>query len=477
MADESGTSRGVLSAVLVTVAAIGGFIYTLAVGNEPLLGIDLQGGISVLYQPAEDAGEPTEEALDQAVDIIRNRVDAIGVAEPEIARQGSNISVSLPGVEDRERVLNLVGQTAELRFRPVLADLPSGVLPAECQSGEVTPPEEDENDAIVVLADTDGLRRYCLGTTLLTGTAVETASAGLGGQLVSAWQVLPVFKGGAEGIDLFNAAAAECFNATAVCPPTTSDNSGRGIGRLAIVLDGEVISAPAINAPSFGADQIVISGAFEEETANDLATALRFGSLPVQLEAQDTRTVSAAVGTDVLRAGVTAGLVGLGLVSIYLLAYYRLAGVVALLGLVFSGLLLWTIIAFIGETQGLALTLSGVVGLIVAIGVSADSNIVYFENVKDAYAEGRRVPTAVERAYESAISTIFKADFVSLIAAALLYFLTVGAVRGFALYLGLATILDLVISVAFMRPALAWIAGRPAVQEKPSLIGMPGGAS
>ncbi len=471
---EPSRSSGIASAVLVVVAAIGGFVYTLAAGNEPLLGIDLQGGVSVLYQPV---GEPDSEAVDQAVDIIRNRVDALGVAEPEIARQGDNITVSLPGLEDKERALNLVGQTAELRFRPVLADLPLGAVPDECVSGELTPPEGDAREAIVVLTDTEGVRRYCLGPTLLTGTSVESASAGLGGQIVSAWQVLPVFRSGPDGIDLFNQAAASCFNADAVCPATTTDQSGRALGRLAIVLDGEVISAPAINVPSFQRDQIVISGAFEEQDAQDLATALNFGALPVELEAQDTRTVSAAVGTDVLRAGVIAGLVGLALVSVYLLAYYKLSGLVALLGLVFSGLLLWTIISWIGETQGLALTLSGVVGLIVAIGVSADSNIVYFENVKDAFAEGRHVSTAIERAYDSAISTIFKADIVSLIAAGLLYFLTVGAVRGFALYLGLATILDLVISVMFMRPALKWIAARSAVEANPRLVGMPGGAS
>ena len=471
---ESSRSSGIASAVLVVVAAIGGFVYTLAAGNEPLLGIDLQGGVSVLYQPV---GEPDSEAVDQAVEIIRNRVAALGVPGPEIARQGDNITVSLPGLEDKERALNLVGQTAELRFRPVLADLPLGAVPEECVSGELTIPEDDDREAIVVLTDTEGARRYCLGPTLLTGTAVESASAGLGGQIVSAWQVLPVFRSGPDGIDLFNQAAASCFNAEAVCPATTTDQSGRALGRLAIVLDGEVISAPAINVPSFQRDQIVISGAFEEQDAQDLATALNFGALPVELEAQDTRTVSAAVGTDVLRAGVIAGLVGLALVSVYLLAYYKLAGLVALLGLVFSGLLLWTIISYIGETQGLALTLSGVVGLIVAIGVSADSNIVYFENVKDAFAEGRHVSTAIERAYDSAISTIFKADIVSLIAAGLLYFLTVGAVRGFALYLGLATILDLVISVAFMRPALKWIAARSAVEANPRLVGMPGGAS
>jgi preprotein translocase subunit SecD len=161
------------------------------------------------------------------------------------------------------------------------------------------------------------------------------------------------------------------------------------------------------------------------------------------------------------------------LVGIYLLAYYRLAGLVAISGLLLSAMLLWTIIAWLGESVGLALSRAGVVGLIVSIGVSTDSNIVYFENVKDSYRAGRRVPTAVERAYESAISTIVKADVVSLIAAVLLYILTVGAVRGFAFYLGLATILDLIISWMFMRPALGWLARRSAVEENPALLGLP----
>jgi len=217
------------------------------------------------------------------------------------------------------------------------------------------------------------------------------------------------------------------------------------------------------------ADQLV-------DTLGILAGGLRSGrGLPQALElvAQETRTVSASIGSDVLRSGVIAGLIGLGLVAIYLLSYYRLAGLVAIGGLVLSAALLWTIVAWFGAQFGLALTLAGVVGLIVAIGVSADSNIVYFENVKESYMSGRRVPTAVERAYESAISTIVKADVVSLIAAVLLYWLTVGAVRGFAFYLGLATILDLVISWVFMRPALAWLARLSAVEENPTLLGLP----
>ncbi len=163
--------------------------------------------------------------------------------------------------------------------------------------------------------------------------------------------------------------------------------------------------------------------------------------------------------------------------ALYLLWYYRLAGLVAIGGLVMSFMLLWTIISWLGETRGLAITLSGVVGLIVSIGVSADSNIVYFENVKDSVADGRKVPTAVERAFKSSISTILEADIVSLIAAALLYFLTVGAVRGFAFYLGVATLLDLFVSYLFMRPALAWFANLEAVKRNPRLLGLRGDAA
>lgn len=519
----------VLSALFVIIVAVGGFIYTLAAGNEPLLGLDLQGGVSVVYQTV---GEADEEALNQTVEIIRSRVDALGVAEPEISRQGDTIVVDLPGVEQQQRALQLVGQTAELRFRPVLLDLgpltqfdaatdggdetgsdtgdEEGSLgnvrerqasdesppedgsvadepPAEdepvadqpvdgevppalsatdlaiqtaCLSGQLTPPEDDLPESFVLLESREG-GALCLGPSLLTGSALEGSEVGFDGR---EWSVNPVFKAGEEGIDRFNAIAQLCNPPSELCPS----------GRLAIVLDGQSISAPTIQVSSFERDRIVISGSFTEDEARDLNTALRFGALPVELEAQATRTVSATIGDDVLRSGTLAGLIGLGLVALYLLAYYRLAGLVAIAGLVLSGLMLWTIISWFGATQGLAISLAGVVGLIVAIGVSADSNIVYFENVKDAVNSGRRIPTAVERAFRTSISTILKADIVSLIAAVLLYFLTVGAVRGFAFYLGVATLLDLFVSYLFMRPALAWFANLGAVKKNPHLLGLRG---
>ncbi len=566
------SSRQGTTALLVIATAVLSAIYTVAVGNQPLLGLDLQGGVSVVLQPTQPADE---EALAQTVEIIRSRVDSLGVAEPEISTQGDTIVVDLPGVEEQQRALELVGQTAELRFRPVIFDLgpPAAIEPESdsssddgtgtevdssttdtstvdseesslgipvgrtgaaisqqddtttttagdestttntaaddttttiagdestttaadgldgtadstpsldqqgtlgpgqlaildtCSISGVTKPEDDVADQPVVLAAEDG-NRICLGPTLLTGDALETAGVDL--DPLGAWTVNPVFKSGSDGIDRFNEAATSCYVSNPdpdVCPA----------GRLAIVLDHVVVSSPTINAPIFSRDGIVISGSFLEEEARDLAAVLRFGALPVELETQQTRTVSASIGDDVLRAGVVAGLIGLGLVAIYLLAYYRLAGLVAIGGLIISATLLWAIIAWFGENLGLALTLAGVVGLIVAVGVSADSNIVYFENVKDAYRSGRKVSTSVERAYQSAISTIVKADVVSLIAAALLYQLTVGAVRGFAFYLGLATILDLIISWLFMRPALAFLARRKVVVESPIWLGLPKG--
>jgi preprotein translocase subunit SecD len=458
-----------IKAGALLVIAVVAFVATLISGNQPLLGLDLQGGVSVVYQPVDS--NVTDEALDEATDIIRNRVDALGVAEPEISRQGNTIVVDLPGVEQQERALELVGQTAELRFRPVLASagVPSPFpVPDECPE-ELTIPEGDDPTATVLLPSIDG-ELLCLGPSLLTGNALETASASIAGGLLtgggSAWQVNPTFREGPDGIDLFNEAALLCNTQAPECPTA----------RLAIVLDGLVQSAPSINVPFFARDQIQITGNFQAEEAEDLATTLRFGALPVELEAQQTRTISASIGTDVLSSGVTAGLIGLALVAIFLMAYYRLSGIVALLGLVISAMLLWSIISLLGEYLGLALSLSGIVGLIVAIGVSADSNIVYFENVKDAVASGKRVVTSVERAYRNSISTIIKADVVSLIAAVLLYLLTVGAVRGFALYLGIATVLDLIIAMVFMRPMLLWLAQTKSVQTNPRLLGLPDNA-
>jgi preprotein translocase subunit SecD len=295
----------------------------------------------------------------------------------------------------------------------------------------------------------------------LTGEALEGAVASLTpgtGQ----WVVLPTFKGGADGIDLFNAVAALCFARDAAYPT----------GSLAITLDGEVISAPAIQQASFERDSISISGDFTEGEAKDLALVLRYGALPVELEPQQTQIVSATLGEDALRAGLVAGAVGVLLVGAYMILFYRLLGLIAIASLALSSMLLWVIIAYLGESQGLALTLAGVTGIIVSVGVAVDSNVVYSEHIKEGVRSGRTLRSAAERSFHSAFSTIVKADVASLIGAAVLYMLTVGPVRGFAFYLGMATLLDLVASWFFMRPLVIWVARTKPVQRNPRLFGI-----
>lgn len=519
--------RRVLRVVGRNIAVIGfvslaaaGVVYTLVEGNEPLLGLDLQGGASVVLEPTRAADQ---EELDVAVEIIRNRVDGLGVAEPEISTQGDNILVQLPGVDDQKRAIELVGQTAELRFRPVLevisenryqtalaaisesadagdadAGEPEGAA-AEA-AGESDEPEEEDDavnpvirevldrfaltgertDVGAVPADTEVVlayfgdesididdARYRLGPAAVTGDSLEGAASRYA--VGEGWHTRLIFKPGADGIDGFNELSRKCFDQLPECPTK----------QVAIEIDNEVVSSPLIQSDNTGAfapfdrSTVNITGRFTENEAKELAVVLSYGALPIELEAQQSRIVSASLGTDALEAGVIAGAIGLALVSLYLLAYYRLMGLVAISSLALSGAMLWTIIAWLGESQGLALTLAGVTGLIVAIGVSVDSNIVYFEHLKEDVRSGRTIRSATARAFKAAFSTIVKADVASLIAAAVLYLLTVGQVRGFAFYLGLATILDLVATYFFMGPLLNLMARNRGMRHHSGSFGIP----
>ena len=491
--------RQVTYVVGIIVISVVGLVYTFASGNEPLLGLDLQGGASVVLEPEPlpDGQEITEETLDQAVDIIRNRVDGLGVREPEVTRQGETILVQIPGVEDQQRAIDLVGQTAELRFRPVLEqatfddEAAFNAATAAIAAGDLDDAALAEAQAIVdrwtltpdaatsepsVLQERNNptfqgrIRMGPVPTVLepevpgqrLTGEALDSAAARFNVQ--QGWSVAPIFTSGSPGIDDFNVIAAACNTFQASCPA----------GRVAIEIDGFVESAPSVNAAYFERDQITISGSFTEEEAKDLALALNFGALPLELTSQESRIVSSTLGEDALDAGVLAGLIGVLLVSVYLIAYYRYLGVVAIVSLLISGALLWTIVAWLGASQGLALTLAGVTGLIVSIGVSVDSNVVYFEHLKEDVKGGRTVRSAVERSFPIAYSTIVKANVASLIAAVVLYTLTVGQVRGFALFLGLATVLDLVATYFFMGPAIRILANLEIdFARKPSTYGIP----
>ena len=389
----------VLSLVITIAVAVIALGLTLVVGNKPQLGLDLQGGASVVLQPKEsvDSG-----VLDQAIEIIRNRVDALGVAEPEITRQGNSILVELPGVKDQDRALSLVGQTAELRFRPTLQNLPpdastpaptASVTPGStttvagatttvanaaatdavasagaastaagasstaagasttaasasttAASGVIptTPADQDDPTKTVVLEEKDRgnavVARYQLGPAALTGAGVETAEARVdpsSGQ----WSVHLTMKSGTVGIDGWNQLATRCFNRDATCPT----------GQIAIVLDSVVKSSPVVQTPTFTRDQIQITGNFSEREAKNLALVLRYGSLPVPLVPQAVQTVSASLGQDSLRAGIVSGIIGLLLVVLFMLIYYRRLGLVVPCGLLISGALLWSIVSYLGE--------------------------------------------------------------------------------------------------------------------------------
>lgn len=463
----------IVSLLLAILIGFGSLAGVLAAGWAPVLGVQLQGGVEVLLRPTAPADD---EQLDRAIEIIRSRVDALGVAEPDITRQGEQVVVQLPGVKDKQRAVDLVGQTAELRFRPVLltfnpfdeaefgsaldlADAYNGAITseddagAEAEAGEpaafpnFTLPEDDIAEQVVVLPGRGEPVGYVLGPAELTGEAVAEAAATFNNE----WVVnVDLTDDGAVG---FDAIAARYFGQ-----------------QVAIVLDGVVESAPVIRATEFGGTA-VISGTFDEDGARDLAVALRFGALPVEFEQDDVRTVSATLGEGTLRAGVIAGIVGLILVGLYMLVYYRLLGIVAVASLAISGSVLWSLISWLGESRGLALTLAGTTGIIVSIGVQVDSNIVYYERIKEEVRRGRAVRSAADASFKGAFMTIVWADLASLIGAGVLYQLTSGTVRGFALYLGLATLIDLAVSYFFMRPLVVFIARR-LVNEEPRRLGV-----
>ena len=435
------------------------------------LGLDLRGGTSVTLQPRiapGDEGKVTNEAIDQAVSIIRQRVNSLGVAESEVSAQGSGtnrqIVISVPGDTGR-RVVELVGQTAELRFRQVLASA-SGIPTTADAAATPIAGVTAENNAkfaaldctkaenlqgtgtdlptdVIVVCDRAGSSKYILAPAEVLGRQISKASAGLDTQAGSAWFVSLTFNN--EGTSAFAALTARV---TSLPEPTN---------QVAIVLDGLVVSSPRITeAIPSGTAQI--TGSFTQLEAQDLANVLKYGALPLAFDRGEVQQVSPTLGADQLNAGLLAGALGLGLVMVYSLLYYRGLGIVTVGSLTVAGGLIYLLFLLLGKWIGFTLTLAGIAGAIVAIGVTADSFIIYFERIRDEMREGRTLRTAVETGWTRARRTILVADFVSLIAAALLYFFAVGGVRGFAFTLGLTTLVDLVVVFVFTKPLVSLLA-------------------
>ncbi|MDE0139821.1 MAG: protein translocase subunit SecD [bacterium] len=478
-----------LAVVILAGLAWGGLVAIFALGWTPRLGLDLQGGTSVILEGPEGTDE---RVIETAVEVMRRRIEDFGsVQEPEISiTGGTSILVQLPGVTDQERALNAVGRTGLLSFRPVLSIspyleaeergegfvFPDGVDPEtgltiedDINADRSLLPEYDDLGNIVAVyevgpadisAHRQGICNHGLDCSrlptvpsLLTGAEVASALALFGQHADSAWTVQLNMTG--EGAGRF----AAVTGLLAQYPLGTPNR------RLAIVLDGAVVSAPEISAgvgPDgiSGGTAVITLGASgnEQEEAEDLTTVLRYGSLPVAFERSAVQKVSATLGEDSLRAGLIAGVGALVLVILFLMVYYRSLGLVTLLGLTVFGSLLVVIFGVLGAWQGLTLTLSGVAGVIVSIGITTDSYIVLFERTKEEIRNGRTVVDANREAYRRAFRTILTADFVSFVGAVLLWALAIGPVKGFAQALGIATVLDVIVFVVFTRNASAIMA-------------------
>lgn len=497
------SARKSLIWLLVIIFGLAGLIGFGSTTDEnasftPKLALDLQGGTQIILSPLLLDGQAvTTEQLDQAVSIIRQRVDASGVSESQVTTQGdTNIIVSIPGIPD-ENTLALIKASAKLEFRPVLVtsagtptaevdgaetsdpDATESPAPEETPAAEqpsasptdgsdlnwITPEIQKEFDDLdcasvfrepgqiddptvpLVTCDVNGFSKFILGPVEVDGANISDASNGTvtssTGASTNTWAVnLEFDEVGTVG---FSTVTQRLF-------PLEQPRN-----QFAITLDGFVITAPTTQAViTNGSAQI--TGSFDRESSKVLADQLKYGSLPIGFEVQSQENISATLGQDQLTSGLLAGLIGLILVVIYSAFQYRGLAIVTVGSLLVAAVLVYLLIAFLSWRQGYRLSMAGVAGLIVAIGITVDSFIVYFERVRDEIREGRNLEVAVENAWKRSIRTILASDAVSFTAAATLFLLTVGNVRGFAFTLGLTTIVDLIVVLLFTHPLLRLLA-------------------
>lgn len=508
----SNTVRSARKSLSWLLAIIIGLTALIAVGSitdknasfEPKLALDLQGGTQIILSPLLLDGEAvTAEQLDQAVSIIRQRVDASGVSESQVLTQGDrNIIVSIPGTPD-ENTLKLIKASAKLEFRAVLlasvgapassvdsggtdpangsgtdsgqpstGDQNSGqgssdpavpnatptdpsdlnwITPElrktfdelDCSKPFREPGQVDDPTIPLITCDVTGTEKYILGPVEVEGANISNASNGTvqssTGASTNTWAVNLDFNG--PGTEAFATVTQRLF------PLETPRN------QFAITLDGFVITAPATQAViTNGSAQI--TGNFDKDTSKVLADQLKYGSLPIGFEVQSQENISATLGSEQLTNGILAAVIGLILVIAYSLVQYRGLAVVTLGSLIVAGIVVYLVIAVLSWRQGYRLSLAGVTGLIVSIGITVDSFIVFFERIRDELRDGRTIESAVENGWKRGLRTILASDMVSFTAAVSLYLLTVGNVRGFAFTLGLTTLVDLLVVTLFTYPFL-----------------------
>ena len=514
--------------VIAFILIIGVSLYYVIA--EPInLGLDLKGGTQIILKPVEgEDSDVTDESLDKAMLIIRDRIDMLGVSEPLVTRDSSNnIIIQLPGVSDPDRALQVIGKTAQLEFRILGGTLISRTgqttefIRFDPDTGELI--YDGEPDEIILVdgvnsasptktgvlyedPETGGLfimdrdfvpeegtvQDNATGTTALSGVIGKLVyneatrelilmdidnNKAIGELLIdsrteAASLVGPVLL---TGDKLARASAGYDSNGRIVVTlsfkeegsGTFEDITRENIGeQLAIVLDEEIKSAPFLNVVITGGDA-VIEGINSLEEAKDIALVLQTGALPVNLIIEESSTVGPTLGKDALDKGIYAGIIGLALILIFMIAYYRGLGLISILSLTIYVIIFWGIMAGIGA----ALTLPGIAGIILTIGMAVDANVIIFARIREEGRKGKSPRIAIGDGFKHALRTIVDANVTTLITAAALYQFGTGPIKGFAVTLALGVVISMVISMLFTRSLLFLAAGLPRIAS-PGFIGV-----
>ena len=437
------------SSVWRAVAAFGALAIALllALTSSPRLGLDLRGGTQIVLETQDsDRVEADSESTDRARDVLRGRVDALGVAEPTIARSGERrIIVELPGLQDPREAAEVIGQTAQLSFHEVKA---VGATEDQAGEGEQVLPDE-QGDPLL------------LGPALLDGEGIGDAAAVTPQDGLGEWEVQVDFNG--DGRSGWNQLVS------AACANPAAGN------RVAIVLDDEVISSPGVVAQlcqSGGGNQTSISGSFTQEAAQDLAALIKGGALPVPVEIIEQRTVGPTLGEAAIDASIEAAIIGVALTGLFIVFVYRLVGLMATLALAGYALISYGLLVWLGAT----LTLPGLAGFVLAIGLAIDANVLVFERAREEYAERRNagLTPSLETGFSKAWSAIIDSNVTTLLAAGLLFVFASGPVKGFGVTLSIGVVASMISALVVARVLAVWAVKRGPVRRRPGISGIAG---
>ncbi|MFD7692553.1 protein translocase subunit SecD [Streptomyces sp. NPDC059805] len=410
------------------------------------LGLDLRGGTQIVLETRPGEGDSAAEATDRTLEVLRDRIDALGVAEPSLSRSGTDrIVVELPGVQDPTQAADVLGRTAQLTFHEVLGT-------ASAKAGA---------DGPRVLEDETG-QPLRLAAASLTGGDVEEAAARFDQQGGAGWHVTLDFKGGGDGWARLTGEAA--------CHP-----AGDASRRVAIVLDDKVISSPQVDpsvrcGTGIGGGATQITGSFSAEEAKELALLINGGALPVPVETVEQRTVGPTLGAEAITASAWAAVVGTALTGVFIIAVYRLLGALAVVALACYGLISYAALVALGAT----LTLPGLAGFVLAIGMAVDANVLVFERAREEYAARSRPSprSSLAAGFKGAFSAIADSNVTTLIAAGLLFFLASGPVRGFGVTLGIGVLASMFSALVVTRVLADAVVNRPWLRRRPRLSGI-----